>query len=224
MEPDLTRDPSVSVQMFGVDYLTSLALVHLFERSGFISLGGFSTRLPDALELIAQRQPDVVLLDAVVGENEVQAAIGAVSRMVNAPKVVILSARSGGDSKTAIRDAFKAGAAAYLIRNLALEDIAAALRIVHRGGLVNAAFPSCSHDSESHAHRIDSRLHARLQQLNVRDRKIVTALAHGHTNTEIARTINVSEATVKARLAEVMQRLGLQNRVQVAVAAARAGL
>ncbi len=224
MGPDHDQNLSVSIQMLGTDYLTSIALVQLFERSGYVHLSGFSTRLADALELTKRKMPDVVLLDAGLGEDEVRAAITAIVGLANAPKVVVLSEKAGGDPTSSIEAAFRLGAAAYLVRNLALEDIAAALRIVHRGGLVNAGIVACTHASENPARILDARLQERMQQLNLRDRKIVSAVASGRTNTEIARTVNVSEATVKARLADVMQRLGLQNRVQVAVAAARAGL
>ncbi|WP_028280902.1 response regulator transcription factor [Arthrobacter sp. H5] len=222
MKTGESSEQSISVHVAGGDYLTGLALAQLFNESGFITVTGFSTRGRDAVKQMESERPDVVLMDALITDREAAATTTEICHL-RSTKVVILSAHSTGDTEAMMHSLFQAGTSGYLRRDLTLEDIAAALRIVHRGGLVNAVFSSCTHTPHA-APQIDLEVHNRLRALSSRDLRIVAALSDGHTNMQIARKMNLSEATVKARLARVMQQLGMENRVQIAVAAVRAGV
>lgn len=223
MSTDGASKAAVSVHLVGGDYLTSLALRQLLGGVDFISVAGVSTDVSEALKQVRGGRTDLLLIDAALGEAAVENGIKILKKDAHAPRVVVLSGRPGGDPLPMVCNFFAAGAAGYLRRDLALEDVAVALRIIHRGGLVNAVFTSCAHPYKELT-ALDNPIAERFKQLNARDRKIVAALVDGQTNTEIARSMNVSEATVKSRIAQLMQALGLQNRVQVAVAAARASL
>ncbi|MHA7155202.1 response regulator transcription factor [Arthrobacter sp. TMN-50] len=167
--------------------------------------------------------PGVVLVDALISGHGPAETVSEICRLPVAPKVAILSAHRTGDSGSDMDAAFAAGASSYIVRDLTVEDIAASLRIVHRGGLVNAVFPSCRHAPRPE-NGLDAQLASRFELLSARDLLIVAALASGHTNLQISRKMNLSEATIKARLAQVMQSLGVDNRVQIAVAAVKAGI
>lgn len=168
-------------------------------------------------------RPDIVLIDASITGGGLAETTSAISQLKDGPTVAILSTDRTGDSGRAMDAAFAAGASSYIVRDSSVEDIAAALRLVHRRGLVNAVFPACRH-SPRPVNRSDAHLMKRFGTLSSRDQQIVGALANGCTNLQISRQLNVSEATIKARLAQVMQLLGVDNRVQIAVAAVRAGV
>lgn len=76
----------------------------------------------------------------------------------------------------------------------------------------------------SAARRLDNPKFERFQALNIRDRRIVRAIANGLTNAQIGNLLHISEATVKAHLAQIMRSVGIDNRVQLAVAADNAGV
>lgn len=213
----------LTVHLAGSDYLTELALIQLFDQSGFIGVTGFSRQGTETIACVEAEQPDVVLIDASMSDGGLEDTIAAICGMRGGPKVAILSTDQAGDSGQAMDAAFAAGASSYIVRDSTVEDIAAALRIVYRGGFVNAVFPSCRHAPRL-ANRSDAHLANRFGSMSSRDREIVGALAKGHTNLQISRQLNLSEATIKARLAQVMQVLGVDNRVMIAVAAVRAGV
>ncbi|MHA7276847.1 LuxR C-terminal-related transcriptional regulator [Arthrobacter sp. HLT1-21] len=217
------RSQSLTVHLAGNDYLTGLALAQLLNRSGFIEVTGLSTHGTQAVAQVRTEHPDVVLVDALISDRGLAETTSAISRLAGAPKVAILSANRTGDSGSAMGAAFAAGASSYIVRDFTVEDIAAALRIVHRGGVVNAVFPACRHAPRPVA-GMDAQVVSRFESMSGRDLLIVGALADGQTNLQISRKMNLSEATIKARLAQVMQLLGVDNRVQIAVAAVRAGV
>ena len=139
------HEQSLTVHLAGNDYLTGVALAQLFSQSGFIDVTGFSRHGAEAVACVRSERPDVVLVDASITDGGLDETTAAICRTSGGPKVAILSTDRTGDSGRAMDAAFAAGASSYIVRDSTVEDIAAALRIVHRGGLVNAVFPACRH-------------------------------------------------------------------------------
>lgn len=220
MKDNGTPKYSFTVHLAGNDYLTGIGLMQLFEDSGFIASAGLSASGLEAIEQTKMRRPDIVLVDALIEDNGVVETTTALVGLPHRPKVVVLS---GSADSLAIEEAFWAGAYSYFLRGPMIEDIAAALRIVHRGGSVNTVVPDCIREVRQPA-LVDQETLCRLHSLDARDADIVKAVASGHSNSQISRLLHLSEPTVKARLTHLMQHLGAENRVQVAVAAVKAGL
>ncbi len=213
---------AVSVHLAGSDYLTGVGLAKLLGEASYISITGISFSGRDAVGQVTEQEPDVVLLDGLIQDDGVIETTAALRSARSGSKIVILSGETPPASDDLMQDLFHAGAACHLTRDTTLEDLAAALRIVHRGGLTNAVLAHQTHHPETipgDARRIV----ATLKALNARDRRIVEALVEGQTNAEISAKMHLSESTVKARVAEIMRRTGTTNRVQIAVAAVRAG-
>ncbi|GAB3540227.1 response regulator [Arthrobacter tecti] len=211
----------LTVHVAGGDYLSGLGLVQLLSTSTFVELTGYSSRGRDAVVSAREESPDILLLDSQITDHGALEAIPEVRRVAPSVKVVVLAPRSDR-TVDQMEAALLAGACSFLVRDFTLEDIAAALRIAHRGGFVAGVFPRRkAAESTSGA---DSAVLARLQLLNTRDQRIVRALAKGRTNAQISREVHLSETAIKARLTRVIHQLGVENRVQLAVAAVQAGL
>lgn len=213
----------LTVHVAGADYLTGVGLAQLLGAAAFIEVTGFSTSGREAVERVKLEEPDIVLMDALISGAGHAETTSDISQLGCGTKVVVLSAAARGAAGDLMEAAFEAGAASFLVTDTTLEDVAAALRIVHRGGFVSAVAPRPRKNLEAQP-GVDPATMVRFDSLGARDLEIVRALAEGQTNLQISRRMHLSEATVKARLARVMQQFGFENRVQVAVAAIDAGI
>ena len=119
------------------------------------------------------------------------------------------------------------GAEKFLLKSSSPAEIIAAVRAVMAGDAVlspRSTRQVLDHYSAGADHRAVEEARAALAGLTERERDVVVAVGQGLSNAEVASRLYVSVATVKAHLATVQAKLGVRNRVQVAVRAERAGL
>jgi DNA-binding NarL/FixJ family response regulator len=209
----------VSVHLAGVDYLTDFGLEKLFEASGFVEIAGVSSTGRQAIQRVRSERPDVVILDAGIRDSGLPGTLAGLLTLDGAPKVLVLSDNPSGAAAEA---ALAAGASGYLVRGDTLEDVAAAVRIVHRGGTVSSCRPVGSPGADGP--QLDPKLVLRFKSFNPREQAIIRGIVLGQTNAQISRPMHVSEATVKAQVSRIRQQLGAENRIQIAVQAVQAGL
>jgi DNA-binding NarL/FixJ family response regulator len=210
----------VSVHLVGIDYLTDFGLEKLFEASGFVELSGTSSTGRQSIQRVRAERPDVVILDAGVTDEGMSATLASLLTLTGAPKVLVLSDDASGSASEAV---LQAGASGFLVRGDTLQDVAAALRIVHHGGSVSSCQP-VRRGSGASGITPDPRLALRFKAFNSRERTILHGIVLGQTNAQIARPLHLSEATVKAQIAKMRQQLGVENRIQIAVQAVQAGI
>lgn len=170
-------------------------------------------------------QPDVVLMDIrmprVDGVQATRQITGAARE--TAPRVLVLTTF---DLDEYVVEALRAGASGFLLKDVPAEDLVTAIRTVSRGDAVVA--PSITRRLlDMFASRFpatDSPTPATLQHLTDREREVLTLVARGYSNAEIAAELVVSETTVKTHVGNVLTKLGLRDRVQAAVYAYESGL
>jgi DNA-binding NarL/FixJ family response regulator len=176
----------------------------------------------EAVALAARAVPDVVLL----GLEKAPAARAATSRMTEvAPGAKIISLTDTPEPNDVV-DALAAGACGYLAKNDSIETIVA--------GIVRAAAAGEPLLSSRTTRALIARLRALSAErvrgealritLSPRELEVLSLIADGHDNGEIARRLFISPHTVKHHVHAICEKLGVQNRVQAAVQAARAGL
>lgn len=167
----------------------------------------------EALALAAHLHPDVVLCDLRLGAGidgiQTTAALRALDP---APAVLILTTF---DRDAEIRGAIEAGAAGYLLKEVAPELILDGIRRAAAGGMVLA--PDL-------AARLLEGLRSPLPRLTDRETEVLRLLATGAANREIARTLFVTEATVKSHLAHIFTKLDVDSRSRAIHVAREAGL
>ena len=193
----------------------------ILEAAGFAVVGEAADGA-QAVEIAARERPDVVLMDI---RMPVMDGLEA-TRLITAggdstPKVVILTTFDLDDY---VYEALRAGASGFLLKDAPRADLIAAVRVAAAGDALLS--PSVTRRLiEAFARRPASAAPApsRLASLTPRERDILLLVARGHSNTEIASELVVSEATVKTHVGHLLAKLGLRDRVQAVILAYETG-
>jgi DNA-binding NarL/FixJ family response regulator len=193
----------------------------ILEAAGF-TVAGEAADGAAAVALAASERPDVVLMDVrmpVMDGLEATRLITAAGP--GAPKVVILTTFDLDDY---VYEALRSGASGFLLKDAPRADLVAAVRVAAAGDALLA--PSVTRRLiEAFARRPASAAPApsRLASLTPRERDILLQVARGRSNTEIARELVVTEATVKTHVGHLLAKLGLRDRVQAVILAYETG-
>ncbi len=163
-----------------------------------------------AIEAFEQYQPDVTLMDLrIPGLNGIDAITGIIGKFPRA-RIIVLSSYAGDEN---IFRAFQAGARAYFLKDIKGQDLVNAIRAVHDG---QRPMPQ----------EIASRLADRVPRvaLSSREMEILTLIARGKSNKEIATALTISEGTVRVHASNVFAKLGCGDRAQAVSEAFRRGI
>ncbi|GIJ46154.1 DNA-binding response regulator [Virgisporangium aliadipatigenens] len=172
-----------------------------------------------AVELTVRHRPDVALLDIRMPGLDGLGALREIRRLASATAVIVLTT-FGEDAYVA--EALGDGAAGFLLKDSAPDELPAAVRAVAAGDaflspaitrLVLARLPAPP--------TVDG---AAVAALSAREREVLVLLGQGLSNAEIGTRLFVSEGTVKTHMYRVFTKLGCESRVQAALLAQRAGL
>ncbi len=171
----------------------------------------------EAVRRAAELLPDVVLMDLVMPNMDGVEATSRIKEQQPATHVIILT--SFLDDERVV-PAIRAGATSYLLKDVAATDLARAIRGARAG------------QAQLHpevARRLMQQVTSPRKpdagaQLTDREREVLRLLADGRSNKEIARSLVVSERTVKGHVSNILGKLGLQDRTQAALYAVRNGL
>ncbi|MCR8670336.1 response regulator transcription factor [Agrococcus sp. HG114] len=172
-----------------------------------------------AVRLADEQQPDVVLMDVRMPVLDGISATDRIVRARPATRVVVLTTF---DLDEAAARAIRAGASGFILKDAEPELVLAAIRTVHAGNEVVAA--SATRELFKAFGRQPRSAPSAFGALTDRERQIFALAAKGLSNTEIARSEFVSEATVKTHVSRVLGKLGLRDRVQLVVFAYEHGL
>jgi DNA-binding NarL/FixJ family response regulator len=193
----------------------------------------------EALRLIEQYDPDVVLMDIRMPVMDGLVATERITRAAkeagrSRPAVLVLTTF---DDEAYVLSAVRAGASGFLLKDTDPDLLVSAVRAVHRGdSLVDPAstrvlLERCVElerrvggDEPAPAALPDARWAGALAQLSDREREILVWMARGLSNRDLAAKLFVSETTVKTHVSNVLSKLGLSSRVQAVVVAYEAGV
>jgi DNA-binding NarL/FixJ family response regulator len=164
-----------------------------------------------ALAVAARVDPDVVLMDLLMPDGDGIAAIRGLRAAQPRARVLVLSSYI---DDAQVFSAIQAGAGGYQLKDIQPEALADAIREVHAGR------PALHAEAQARLmHRAaDPPAGSRLTP---RERDVLKLLAEGFPNKEIGRRLFVSEKTVKTHVSSILQKLGVQDRTQAALAAVR---
>ncbi|MFF1681179.1 response regulator [Streptomyces sp. NPDC058256] len=183
----------------------------------------------DVQSLVDQYRPDLVLMDIRMPQMDGLAATAALRQRPEPPEVLILTTFT---TDSYVLQALRAGAAGYVLKHTPPAQIVAAVHNVMAGEpvLSSAAVrqlidtvtePTAGPGPFRREER--EKAEAALDQLGTREREVALAVAEGRTNAEIAAACYMSLPTVKAHVSHILTKLGLNNRVQIALLVYRAG-
>jgi two-component system NarL family response regulator len=164
----------------------------------------------EAQRLFRQHLPDVTLMDLrMPGLNGVD-TIRAIRSEFPRSRFIVLTTYDGDED---IYRALEAGAQAYLLKDMLCDEILTAIRAVHAG---QRRIPAA----------VGTRLAERMSglELSGREQQVLELVAKGKSNKEIATDLDITEATVKGHLTNILSKLGVSDRTQAVIAALRRGL
>jgi NarL family two-component system response regulator LiaR len=191
------------------------------EMQDDIEVVGEASNGAQALALLSDRRPEVVLMDLVMPTMD---GIEATRRILAAQpeaRVIVLSSFAEDDRVFA---ALEAGAISYLLKDVKPAELAQAIRAAHRGDpqmhpevmkkIVRRAVGAQKPGSQD----------AALASLTERELEVLRLLAQGMSNRELAQALTISEKTVKSHVGSILAKLGVADRTQAALFAHRHGL
>jgi len=191
-----------------------------------LELRGFAVRAEvelgeQALPATLEHRPHVVLMDQRLPDLSGPEVTRLILAEAPLTRVVAISA-FGGEAE--LREAIAAGSAGYVLKSASPAEIAAAVRAAAAGG--TPVSPAVAVHLVEHFRRTTATEHppeiaALTEQLSEREREILALIVAGHDNRAIAATLFISPHTVKGHVSTILSRLGVANRTQAAVYAAR---
>jgi DNA-binding NarL/FixJ family response regulator len=170
------------------------------------------------LAAVDLHRPDVVLMDIRMPQLDGVAATRLLRAQPAAPAVVVLTTF---DADELVLRALRAGAAGFLLKDTPPAEIVRAIELVHAGdGMLSPAITrrliALVAGEGDAADRHDS-AREQLRGLSPREYEVALAVGQGHPNAEIATELHMSVATVKAHVSRLLVKLGVENRVQIAL-------
>ncbi|WP_328519732.1 response regulator transcription factor [Kribbella sp. NBC_00359] len=199
----------------------------ILEETVDIDVVGEAQDGAEAIRLVAQLDPDVILMDVrMPGVDGIEATRRIVTRNP-AARVLVLTTF---DLDEYAFSALRAGASGFVLKDVPVDELAQAIRAVANGDAVVSPRITRRLLDVYTTHVPDrpdgtgARSRAAVGQLTPREQEVLLAVAAGLSNTEIAEKLVVSEATVKTHVGSILTKLDLRNRVQIVIFAYDVGL
>jgi len=200
------------------DRLVRLALADILGDSPEIEVVAQASDGLEAVELAAAHRAEVVLMDVRMPRLDGIAATARLRALPRPPQVIVLTTF---DLDEYVYGSLAAGASGFLLKDSDPAEIVRAVRVVAGGQAL--LHPAAArrlvqrYRAESRPEVRDAR--ARLERLTPRERDVLTRLAAGDGNAEIATALGMRESTVKAHVSRILSALEVGNRVQAALCA-----
>lgn len=222
----------VRVLLVDDDALVRAGLRMILSSADDVDIVGEAEDGAAAVDAVARHRPDIVLMDIRMPGMDGIAATREVRTLTDPPQVIVLTTFNADDY---VLRALRAGAGGFLLKDTPPTEILDAIRLVHAGeamlspavtrtllGHIAEHGPAAAGDTAARERR-EQALN-RLATLTEREHEVALAVGRGESNAEIAGTLYMSEATVKAHVSRLLAKLGAANRVQVAIVVHEAGL
>ena len=174
----------------------------------------------EAVEKAAAETPDIVLMDVRMPRRGGIDACTAIHETVPSAKIIMLTI---SDEEADLYDAIKAGAMGYLLKEISIEEVAAAIRAVHGGqSLISPSMASkLLTEFASMIKKTDDRQQVPTPRLTDREMEVLKLVAKGMNNRDIAKQLFISENTVKNHIRNILEKLQLHSRMEAVVYAVR---
>ncbi len=208
---DAEAPPRIRVLLVDDHAVVRRGLLGFFELLDDIEVVGEAEDGRRAVELVAERRPDVVLMDLLMPVMDGIAATAEIKAAYPDVEVVALTSFIEEERVTA---ALEAGATGYLLKDADADDVAIAVRRAHAGEV---------HLDPQVARLLANRIRTRRddapphEPLTEREREVLSLVAKGHSNKEIAALLDITERTARTHVSNILGKLDLASRTQAAL-------
>ena len=193
--------------------------------SGDIEVVDLVSSVSDALKSAAKNCPDVVLMDIRMPEMDGVEGTKLMKERYPKIKVVLLTTF---DDDEYVFGALKNGASGYLLKGSSVSDLAKAIQIAHNGGAMinpNIASKMISQFSDMAKRSSQIKVEEGLtEDLSKSEWQMIQTVGQGMSNKEIARELCLSEGTVRNSISNILSKLNLRDRTQLAIWAVQTGV
>ncbi|MBE9051385.1 response regulator transcription factor [Nostocales cyanobacterium LEGE 11386] len=190
----------------------------LLELEPDLEIVGEAENGEQAINLSAQLQPDVILMDIRMPIMDGVAATREIQKRFVGIKILVLTTFDNDEYVTA---ALQNGAMGYLLKDTPSEELAVAIRAIYKGysqlgpGIVKKLLTQFSTNAPTQSPPVPPSL----AELTPREKEVLQLIATGANNKEIAQQLYISEGTVKNHVTNILNRLNLRDRTQAAIIA-----
>jgi DNA-binding NarL/FixJ family response regulator len=218
----LAVEMSARIRVLIVDNqaVSRAGLRRLLESYADLEVVGEARDSMQAVSETAELLPQIVLIDAQLPQNQSLETLHQLRQLSSAIRILLLSSQ---ENETLLYEALRAGASGYVLKDIAPDELAQAVRSVARGEILvqpqlAARLLVRSGDSERNG------THSPAESLTAREREVLQQLVRGLRNKEIAARLFVSERTVNFHLANIYAKLGVSGRTEALSKALEQGL
>ena len=195
-------------------------LVGVLELEKDIEMVGEAGDGAEAIDIVAQALPDVVLMDVRMPRRGGIEATRQIKELAPHTKILMLTI---SDEEADLYDAIKAGANGYLLKEIPIDEVADAIRRVFAGESTISPSMASKLMSEFQVmiKKTDERPATAQPRLTEREMEVLKLVAKGKNNRDIAKDLFISENTVKNHIRNILEKLHLHSRMQAVVYAVR---
>jgi two-component system response regulator NreC len=191
----------------------------LLQAEPYLELVGEATGGYEAIELLEETRPDVLLLDISMPDLDGISVIKQIQSRFSNLHILILTIH---EDQALLREAIRAGASGYILKRAAESELISAINIIMRGDMyIDPAMMRELLDESVHPSQAQNESY---ESLTPRETEVLTYIVQGYTNRQIGEVLNISVRTVEGHRANLSGKLGLQSRVDLVRYAREHGL
>ena len=222
--PVSADEPAINVLIADDDAMVRFGLKMMLDGAPDLNVVAEAGDGAEAIELARRHHPDVVLMDIRMPGTDGLTATEILRKDSPAPQVMVLTTF---DADAHVLRALRAGAAGFLLKDTPPDELVIAVRHAAQGRPVLSPEVTrrlIAKVAESDQDGRRARARERLDVLGEREREVAIEIGAGKSNAEIAARYFLGLTTVKTHVSSILSKLGLNNRVQVALLVQEAGL
>jgi two-component system, NarL family, response regulator len=206
----VAEDRPIRVMIADDQHLVRQGFRSMLDRLPSMEVVAEASTAEEAIVQYSLHRPDILLLDLRFPDRCGVEAVRAIREQFLIARVIVLTTYDGDED---VYQSLQAGAKAYLLKDVTLEELVDCIEKVHRG---QTCVPP--HIAAKLIERTSS------PQLTDRELEVLRRIVGGRSNKEIATDLNITEGTVKSHVNRVLEKLGVHDRTQAATTALKRGL
>ena len=201
--------------------LVRAGLGTILQEEADLQVVGEASDGEEAVQMAATLTPDVILMDVRMPKMDGIEATKTISLRTPGSRIIILTTF---DLDQYVYQALKAGASGFLLKDMGADELVRAVRVVASGDALLAPSVTRRLIARFSAPGTSSEVPDAMKSLTEREREVLTLVARGLSNGEIAQKMFLGETTVKTHVAHILSKLDLRDRVQAVVMAYETGI
>ncbi|MFI1417824.1 response regulator [Streptomyces sp. NPDC020731] len=215
----MTGPALIRVVIADDERMVRTALRAILSAEPDMEVAGEAATGAEAVSVVRERRPDVVLMDVRMPEIDgIRATEQILAGLDEPPRIIVVTTF---ENDSYVYDALRVGAAGFLLKRADADALVGAVRLVARSDTL--LFPAAVRALATEHARAYPAPPAWVARLTGRESEVLRHMAGGLTNAEIARRMGVGAATVKTHVASVLAKTGARDRTQAVIAAYEAG-